>query len=204
MTPLWKASKQFTESSNLYHFASYLKREKGLTFDDYHSLWQWSVNHVDSFWESIWNYYSVMAEGKYSKVLSFEKEMIGTKWFEGTRVNYAEHIFRNKNKDFPAIIFQSEHIPLKEISWDELEKSVAAVASYLKKQGVVKGDRVAAYLPNIPEALIAFLAVNSMGAVWSSCSPDFGTPSVLDRLSQIEPKILIACDGYSYNGKKLR
>jgi len=202
MSALWQPSQQFTQSSNLYHFARFLEKEKSIVLNEYSSLWNWSVNDISAFWESIWKYYQIQADGQYSQVVSTNEGMIGTKWFEGTKVNYAEHIFRNKNNDFPALIFQSEHIPLKEISWDELEKMVAAVASYLKKQGVVKGDRVAAYLPNIPEALVAFLAVNSIGAVWSSCSPDFGTPSVLDRLSQIEPKVLIACDGYSYNGKK--
>ncbi len=199
---LWQPSKQFTESSNMFAYAQYLKREKNLDLNNYAELWDWSVNNISQFWESIWQYYEVLHDGSYQKVLLQTPEMIGAKWFEGTKVNYAEHVFRNKASEYPAIIFQSETQTATEISWQELEEKVAALAAYFKAEGIGKGDRIAAYLPNNPEALIAFLAANSLGAVWSSCSPDFGTASVIDRLSQIEPKILIACDSYSYNGKQ--
>ena len=129
------------------------------------------------------------------------RDFIGTKWFRGATVNYAEHIFRHKNPARPAIMFQSEQEPLKELSWRELEKQVGAVAAYLRQSGVVAGDRVVAVLPNGPQAVVAFLATNSLGAVWSSCSPDFGTTGILDRFQQIEPKVLIVADGYTYNGK---
>ncbi|MFM7022501.1 MAG: acetoacetate--CoA ligase [Flavobacteriales bacterium] len=199
---LWQPSKQFTESSNMFTYAQYLKREKNLNLTSYQELWDWSVKDISAFWESIWQYYQVQHDGAYQKVLSPTPEMIGTKWFEGTKVNYAEHVFRNKTDEHPALIFQSELQAITEMSWQELEEKVAAVADYFKSLGLVKGDRVAAYLPNTPDTLIAFLATNSLGAIWSSCSPDFGTASVVDRFSQIDPKILLACESYSYNGKK--
>ncbi|MCX6181671.1 MAG: acetoacetate--CoA ligase [Bacteroidetes bacterium] len=198
---LWQPSKQFTEFSNMFAYAQFLKREKNLQLNDYQDLWQWSVNNIGAFWESIWEYYDVMHDGTYKVSLQKSSEMMDSLWFEGTQLNYAEHIFRNKTSEFPAILFQSETQSATEISWKELEEKVAALANYFKAEGIVKGDRIAAYLPNTPEALIAFLAANALGAVWSSCSPDFGTASVIDRLSQIEPKILIACNSYSYNGK---
>lgn len=202
MTPLWQPSSNFTRGSNLFHFARFLEKEYDLKFDDYSSMWNWSVTEVDAFWKAIWKYYDIQHDGAFTSAFTASSEMLGTKWFEGTKVNYAEHVLRSKTKYSPAIVFQSEHLLLQEISWAELEQQVTSFAHYLRSKGIQKGDRVAAYLPNIPQALVAFLATNAVGAVWSSCSPDFGTPSVIDRFSQIEPKILIACDGYSYNGKK--
>ncbi|MEK7256161.1 MAG: AMP-binding protein, partial [Bacteroidota bacterium] len=162
--------------------------------------WQWSVENVAEFWESLWNYFNIISHSPYSAVLSGEK-MPGAKWFEGSTLNYAEHVFRAKNDNQPALIFSSERQDLVEISWSELHDQVASLATYLREIGVKKGDRVAAYLPNIPEATIAFLAAASIGAIWSSCSPDFGANSVIDRFAQIEPKVLFAVDGYTYGGK---
>ena len=122
-------------------------------------------------------------------------------WFDGATLNYAEHLFRYKSPDRPALIFQSEREGTLNISWDELEQKAVALKQYLLAIGIGAGDRVAAYLPNIPEAIISFIAVNSLGAIWSCCSPDFGVNTVIDRFSQIEPKLLIAADGYQYNGK---
>ena len=127
--------------------------------------------------------------------------MPGTKWFRGAELNYTENVFANASPDRPALMFESEIQPLKEISWDELQKKVASVATCLRDMGIKRGDRVVAYIPNIPETAIAFLAVASIGAVWSSCSPDFGTSSVIDRFKQIEPKVLFAVNGYKYGGK---
>lgn len=128
--------------------------------------------------------------------------MPGAQWFPGAKLNYAEHVFRNATVDRPALLFRSERHPLVEVSWDELRYKVGAVAHALRKMGVQRGDRVVAYMPNMPETLIAFLAAASMGAIWSSCSPDFGTNSVIDRFKQIEPKVLFAVDGYQYGGKQ--
>ncbi|MEZ5008293.1 MAG: acetoacetate--CoA ligase [Chitinophagales bacterium] len=199
---LWKPSDTFKANSNLKDYENWLSDHLDLRFDTYETLRQWSVDHIDTFWESIWQYYNIIAHHKYDKVVELPKSgMIGTKWFKGSTLNYSEHIFRNANTHSPAIIFQSEKSPLTEISWQSLRSQVASLADYLISNGVTKGDRVASFLPNIPEAIIAFLATNSIGAVWSSCSPDFGAESVIDRFNQIEPKVIFIADGYYYNGK---
>ena len=151
---------------------------------------------------SLWAYFEIKSKSGYHKVIEKPATgMIGTKWFTGATVNYAEHIFRNKTNASPAIIFQSEINPLQSLSWVELEEKVAAAAAWLKSKGIMRGDRVASLMPNIPETVIAFLATNSIGAVWSSCSPVFGNASITDRFFQIEPRVLFVTDGYTYNGK---
>lgn len=196
---LWEPSADFTNNSHLTHYQKWLGKNKGLHFDNYESLWQWSVERIEDFWESVWDYFDIISHTPYKNVLS--GEMPRAKWFEGSTLNYAEHVFRKRNDEQPAIIFTSEKYDNVEISWLELHSQVASMAAFLKEKGVKKGDRVAAFLPNIPEATIAFLAAASIGAIWSSCSPDFGANSVADRFSQIKPKVLFACDGYTYNGK---
>ncbi|RAV98101.1 acetoacetate--CoA ligase [Pseudochryseolinea flava] len=197
---LWTPSQKTKDESNLSHYTAWLAKHKELLFHDYHSLWQWSTEHPDNFWKSLWEYFDIQHEGTPSKVLS-DDAMPYTQWFEGTKLNYAEHIFRRQTDENPAIIFGSEYSSLQEISWRELRERVAALQSFLFQQGVREGDTVAAYLPCIPDATIAFLAVNSIGAIWSSCSPDFGTSSVIDRFAQIKPKVLFAVDHYRYGGK---
>ncbi len=196
---LWRPSEQFKVSSNLHNYINWLEENKGISAHSYHELWQWSVDKSEDFWKTIWDYFEIISHSPYRKVLS--GSMPDAKWFEGASVNYAEHIFRNNLSDQPAIQFKREGRKMIEISWSEMKMKVASVAKALKDMGVEKGDRVVAYLPNIPEATIAFLATNSIGAIWSSCSPDFGSASVVDRFRPIEPKVLIAVDGYSYNGK---
>ncbi len=199
---LWSPSDDFIKESNLNKYLNWLKENRNLQIGDYHSLWKWSVKNIAGFWESIWQFCNIKLHSFYSEVMIKPKEgMIGTKWFPGATLNYAEHIFRNKTSRHPAIVFQSEQHPLTEISWTVLETKVAIVANYLKGIGIQKGDRVVSTLPNIPETVIAFLATNAIGAVWSSCSPDFGNASVVDRFQQIGPKLLFAVDGYTYNGK---
>lgn len=178
----------------------WLKEKKGLTFNDYNSLWKWSVENIEDFWESLWEYFEIKSSQSYTTVLE-KRVMPGAKWFQGARLNYSEHVFRNARNDQPAIQFQSENTPLQEISWEELKQKVASVSKVLRKYGVKPGDRVVGYMPNIPETIITFLACASIGAVWSSCSPDFGAPSVINRFKQIEPTILFAVDGYQYSGK---
>ena len=199
-TLLWEPSEEFKENANVSRYMEWLEKEKGLSFDDYGELWEWSVTELEEFWASIWEYSDVRASKPYTRVLS-SREMPGAKWFEGAELNYAEHVFRNTKEDEPAVLHQSELRPLSETRWRELEDKVGALAEGLKGLGVERGDRVVAYLPNVPEALIAFLACASLGAVWSSCSPDFGVGSVVDRFAQIEPKVLLAVDGYRYGGK---
>src|SRR3954467_3113334 len=178
----------------------WLRAERGLSFDDYHQLWQWSVDDLDGFWSAIWEFFEVQADGDPSPVLA-SREMPGAQWFPNTSLNYAEHVFAGKRDEEVAILHASELRELGELSWGELRRQVAAVAAGLRALGVERVDRVVAYIPNLPEAVVAFLATASLGAVWSSCSPDFGPASVVDRFAQIEPKVLFAVDGYRYGGK---
>ncbi|UOF88626.1 acetoacetate--CoA ligase [Fodinisporobacter ferrooxydans] len=199
-TILWEPSIAQIEKSRVYHYMRWVQNEYALTFSGYEALWQWSVDHMEDFWESLWSYFQIIQHSPYQRVLQGDA-MPGIRWFEGAALNYAEHVFRNEQKERPAILFQSEHQSLKEITWETLHHSVASVAKTLRNMGVQAGDRVVSYMPNIPQTVIAFLACASIGAVWSSCSPDFGTPSVIDRFQQIEPKVLFTIDGYQYNGK---
>jgi acetoacetyl-CoA synthetase len=188
------------ERSPLTRYLRWLAEERELHFDDYHALWRWSTTEIEEFWRTIWDHFEVMAAGSPDEVLK-ERIMPGAEWFPGARLNYAEHIFRGKGDDEVALVYASELRELSELRWGELREQVAAVREGLRALGVRSGDRVAAYLPNGPEAVIAFLAAASLGATWSSCSPDFGPGSVVDRFAQIEPKVLICVDGYRYGGR---
>jgi acetoacetyl-CoA synthetase len=199
-TLLWEPSAEVKETANLTRYMDWLGKERGLAFQSYSELWQWSVTDLEGFWESIWGFFDIKASKGYSSVLS-RRTMPGTVWFVGAELSYAEHVFRNINTERPALLYKSEGGQLDEITWQELYDKTKAVASFLRQLGVQRGDRVVAYMPHIPETIIAFLACASLGAVWSSCSPDFGSPSVLDRFQQIEPKVLIAVDGYRWNGR---
>jgi acetoacetyl-CoA synthetase len=198
--PLWTPPAELIERARLTEFMRWLEAERGLRFDDYDALWQWSVDDLDAFWAAIWDFFEVRADGDRSTVLA-SREMPGARWFPDVQLNYAEHVFAGKDDAETAILHASELRELEELSWGELRTRVAACAAALRGLGVDRGDRVVAYLPNIPEAIVAFLASASIGAVWSSCSPDFGPASVIDRFAQIEPKALFAVDGYRYGGK---
>ncbi len=200
---LWEPPEGFKQNAKITGYMRWLSEEKGLSFESYEELWEWSVTDLEGFWASIWEYSGVEASKPYNRVLA-ERKMPGAKWFEGAELNYAQHALRHARSrpNEPAILYRSETRSLGEISWRELEGRVAAMAAGLEALGVGRGDRVAAYLPNSPEAVVAFLATASIGAVWSSCSPDFGPGSVVDRFAQIEPKVLFAVDGYSYGGKE--
>jgi acetoacetyl-CoA synthetase len=191
-TPMWEPPAALLERAVMTRYM----RERG--FDDYHDLWRWSVEDLDGFWGSIWDFFGV--EGGYDRVLA-KPEMPGAVWFPDTELNYAEHLFRGKDPGATAIVHASELRELGEVTWGELQEQTARLATRLRALGVARGDRVAAYMPNIPETIAAFLATASIGAVWSSCSPDFGPRSVIDRFAQIEPKVLLAVDGYRYNGR---
>ncbi len=200
--PLWTPSQERVENSRMYQYMRWLEEHKGLRFDDYNALWQWSVDNLEDFWASIWEYFDIAHSRPWSRVLD-GKGMPGTKWFEGARLNLAEQLFRFRQEDpeHPAILSRSELRGLESLSWGELRQQVAALSNALRARGVKPGDRVVAYMPNIPETVVAFFACASIGAIWSSCSPDMGTSSVLDRFRQIDPKVLITVDGYRYGGK---
>ncbi|MEO1450493.1 MAG: acetoacetate--CoA ligase [Bacteroidota bacterium] len=199
---LWQPDSKFIEQSTMWAFKGWLQKRTGEEFPDYQALWQWSVDHVDAFWGAIWEYFAVKSHSPYEEVLKREQGAVfGVKWFGGATLNYAEHIFRQATTEHPALKFASERHTLYDISWEELRRQVRQIAHFLRESGVGVGDRVVSYLPNIPQALVAFLATNAVGAVWSSCSPDFGTASVVERFQQIEPKVLFGADGYSYNGR---
>ena len=196
----------------ILRYTRWLERKRGLTFDPttttgYDELWRWSVADLPAFWDSIWHYFDVQSPTPYSQVL-VDEVMPGAKWFPGAQVNYAAQVLRHVDAahaaGHPAIVFQSERLrergQMQELSWPELQRQVGALAAALKRMGVVPGDRVCAYLPNVPQTVVAFLACASVGAVWSVCSPDMGPVAVLDRFVQIEPKVLIGCDGYVYGG----
>ncbi|MEW5985906.1 MAG: acetoacetate--CoA ligase [Chloroflexota bacterium] len=197
---LWRPTAAVVANANLTHYMKWLAGRYGLKFDSYRELWQWSVDDVAHFWQSLWDYFAVKASRPPTAILA-EKRMPGAQWFTDARLNYAENIFARLTADQPAVLYQAEDQPIQEIGRPELYDQTNALAQALKAMGVQKGDRVVAFLPNIPEAIVGLLATASLGAIWSSCSPDFGSRSVLDRFSQIEPKVLLAVDGYRYNGK---
>ena len=197
---LWQPSPESVERATMTRYMRWLETERGRAFGDYAELWKWSVTELEEFWSSIWDFFEVRASSPYSEVLA-ERTMPGARWFTGAELNYAEHLFRDKRHDDVAVLHAAELRELDELSWGELRDQVARVAAGLRDIGVVRGDRVVAYMPNVPEALVAFLAAASVGAIWSSCSPDFGAGSVVDRFAQIEPKVLFTVDGYRYNGR---
>jgi acetoacetyl-CoA synthetase len=183
-------------------FMDWAGERRGRPFSDYDELWRWSVDDLEGFWAGIWEFCGVRASKPYERVLG-SHEMPGTRWFEGSELNYAENLLARgtAREDEVAVLHCSELRDLDEITWGELTAQVAAVAGGLRALGVTRGDRVVAYMPNIPETLIAFLAVASIGAIWSSAAPEFGARSVIDRFAQIEPKVLLAVDGYRHGGK---
>jgi len=199
-TLLWKPTAESTAATGIARYLGWLRTEKHREFTDYASLWEWSVSDLEGFWGSLWEYFGVIAHAPHEAVLG-SRTMPGATWFPGATLNYAEHALQRRD-DRPAVIAASEVGEVTQITFAELYDQVAAVATGLRRLGVGRGDRVAALLPNIPETLVAFLATASLGAVWSSCAPEFGVGSVVHRFSQIEPKVLIACDGYRFAGRR--
>lgn len=200
---LWRPGADLLKESGLTRYMHWLEQERGYRFDTYDELWQWSVHQPDRFWESFYAFAGIVSHSPYQQVLQKpEHGMIGTQWFGGATVNYAEHIFKDRDNQATAIVFRKESGEDKKISWEELRQQVASLAAWMKTKGIVKGDRVVSVLPNVPEAVVAFLATQSLGAIWSSCSPDFGNPSIEDRFVQIKPKLMFVADGYRYNGKE--
>lgn len=197
---LWKPSEEWLRQANVTAFTEWLGRTRDLQFADYAALHRWSVEHLEDFWTAIWDYFEVQSSSQYDCVLA-NRNMPGAQWFPGAHLNYAEHIFRRATKNEAALVFASEDHELSELGWQELAAKVNVLARWLRHAGLMPGDRVAAYLTNSPQAVIAMLATVSAGGVWTACSPDLGIPSVLDRFSQLQPRFLFCVDGYRYGGK---
>ena len=201
-SPLWQPSSTQIESSNIQRFTEQLKTNLQLDFANYEELHQWSVDRPELFWAQVWDFTGIQSSRRWDTVLADADQFPGAQWFSGAALNFAENLLRNRS-DKTALISRLENGTRTATSYRELYQQVSACAAALRNLGVVSGDRVAGFMPNVPEAIIAMLAAASIGAIWSSCSPDFGINGVMDRFGQIEPVVLFACDGYFYNGKTI-
>ena len=199
--PVWTPSQKQIDRSQMTKFIKYVNLSHHLSLKNYDDLYSWSIQDIPSFWESVWEFCEVKYSTPYSEIVDDTSKMPGAKWFTGSQLNYAENLLRFKDSK-PAIIFKGENQNPSILTYHDLNEEVKKVAYALRNMGIVKGDRVAGFIPNMPEAVIAMLASTSIGAIWSSSSPDFGIKGVLDRFAQIEPKVLFAADGYFYNGKR--
>ncbi len=201
-TYLWKINKRRLNKTNLALYSNFIKKNyKVNSNNNFNKIWKWSVDNPKFFWKSIWDFTKV--KGELGNILLQESDIFfKNKFFYDTRLSYAENLLKKNNKN-PAIIFKSENGYKTILSWKDLNFNVAQISEWMKLNGINKGDRVAAYLPNLPETVIAYISASTLGAIWSSCSPDFGTAGVIDRFSQISPKILFIGDKYFYNGKKI-
>jgi acetoacetyl-CoA synthetase len=197
---VWTPPRDAGETSQLGRYMHWLSEAKGLSFDGYDELRAWSVTELEAFWESIWSHFDIQSHAPYETVLA-DRAMPGARWFPGARLNYAEHALRHATDDRPALVAIGEEGPARDISWRELRGLVGGVAAALRDRGIGQGDVVAGYLPNCPEAVIAYLACASIGAIWSSCAPDLEPEAALDRLAQLRPAALIAADGYRFGGR---
>jgi len=199
---LWKPSEERAKSSNMYRFMTFINERHQQNFTDYEGLYAWSISHIPDFWAAAWDFLGVRASRGYDQVIEDERKMPGAKWFSGARLNFAENLLRFRD-DSVALLFKGEDHPVRKMTYAELYDEVARLAKSLRDFGVGPGDRVAGFLPNMPETIAAMLAATSLGAVWSSCSPDFGIKGVLDRFGQIRPKVLFVANGYYFKGKNL-
>jgi acetoacetyl-CoA synthetase len=215
---IWQPSAAFAQDCNLMHYMRWLQTQRGLHFADYHALWQWSVTELEAFWASIWDYFEIPSRNPsdppYRRVLTAQTlatpradgstlSAEHARWFEGAQLNYVDRMFFKRDPAKCAIRWKTEQSALQDMSWAQLQQQVASLAHHLRALGVQRGDRVVAYLPNQPITVVCFLAAASIGAIWSVCAPDMGQVAVLDRFTQIEPTVLIAVDGYHYNGKAI-
>ncbi len=200
-SPLWQPSPERVAEANITHFTGEMSDLFGIRFDDYRALHQWSIDHLEDFWTAVWDYTGVIAASRGSTILKDADRMPGAQWFPDARLNFAENLLRRRD-EAPAVVFRGEDRVNRTLTHAELHEQVSRLSQALREAGVTPGDRVAGYVPNTPEALIAMLATTAIGGVWSSCSPDFGVQGVLDRFGQIEPKVLFSAEGYFYNGKR--
>ena len=198
---LWKPSGDQVKQTNLYRFMNVVNEKYAQDFNDYASLYKWSIDHIADFWETMWGFADIIASESYQQVIDDASKMPGAKWFSGARLNFAENLLRYRD-DRLALIFKGEDQSSIKITYAELYDEVARLAKALKDAGVQTGDRVVGFMPNMPASIMAMLAATSIGATWSSCSPDFGIKGVLDRFGQIKPKVLFTANGYSFKGKR--
>ena len=198
---LWTPSPDTVARANVTVFMDWLARERGLQFSDYDALWRWSVTDLDGFWQAVWDYSGITASAPPERVLG-RREMPGADWFPGARLNYAEQVLRRERPGTDALLYRGETVPLTGMDWAALAGQVRILATRLRAMGVGPGDRVVSCMPNIPQTVIAMLATTSIGAIWASCSPDFGWRGVLDRFSQLSPTVMFCVDGYTYGGKQ--
>lgn len=199
---LWLPSQERIDSTNMKRFMNFVNKKYNKDFDVYEALYNWSVTNISDFWESIWGFTEISASQTYDEVIDDVSKMPGTRWFSGARLNFAENLLRYKDNQ-TALIFRGEDRERREMTYGQLYDEVARLVASLKAFGVRPGDRVAGFMPNMPETVVAMLASVSLGATWSSCSPDFGKKGVLDRFGQIRPKVLFTADGYWFKGKNI-
>ncbi|GCE43850.1 Acetoacetyl-CoA synthetase [Rhodococcus wratislaviensis] len=199
--PQWVPTEADVRDAVITDFAAFVARRHSVTVDDYRSLWRWSVAAPGEFWQDVWDYFEFRSATDPGPALA-DAAMPGAVWFPGATLNYVDHVFRNARPGTPAILYAGEGFPDVSVGWDELCSAVAGLAATLREHGVGVGDRVVGYLPNIPEAVVAFLATASLGAVWAACGQDYSAPAALDRLGQLEPAALITADGYRFAGKE--
>ena len=199
---LWQPSEKRIKNSNMYCFMQNINKKYNKNFIDYDSLYHWSVENLEDFWAEMWDFAKIKASKKYDQIIDDSKKMPGANWFKGSRLNFADNLLRFRN-DATALIFRGEDKVRRSFTYNELYNETSMVAASLKEAGIKPGDRVVGFMPNMPETIVAMLAATSIGAIWSSCSPDFGIKGVIDRFGQTKPKILFATDGYFFKGKPL-
>jgi len=198
---LWQPGEEFAINSNIAHYINWLKTNNIVDCANYHELWQWSVDHIEAYWASLWDYFEILSDMPYEKVTDSLEMKPGNRWFIGSRVNWAEHILRHERPGEAALYSLSETRPLTSMNWNDLAGKVRILATRMRAMGVMPGDAVCCLMPNIPETVIAMLAAISIGAVWSNAAPEFGRQTILDRFTQIKPKWLFVVDGYQFGGK---
>ncbi|MFN3534742.1 MAG: AMP-binding protein, partial [Desulfatiglandales bacterium] len=198
---LWTPPKERVLASHMYRFMEEVNRRFNKNFVEYHPLWEWSVENIPDFWATVWDFVQIQASSSYTQVVDDLKKMPGARWFLGAKLNFAKNLLRRRDEK-TALLFKGEGQPLRKVSYKELYDSVSRISQALRSLGIKPGDRVVGFMPNMPETTMAMLAATSLGAIWSSCSPDFGIKGVMDRFGQIQPKVLFTADGYFFKGKR--
>jgi len=199
---LWKPTEEQIKNTNMYLFMKVVNQRFGLSISEYDALYRWSVDHLSDFWGTFWDFAGIKALTSYDQVIDNPNKMPGAKWFSGARLNFAENLLRYRNEQI-ALIFRGEDHERRVVTYGELYDEVSRLTKALRDLGIQPGDRITGFMPNMPETIIAMLAAVSLGAVWSSCSPDFGSNGVLDRFGQIKPRVLFTADGYWFKGNRL-